>query len=701
MITCPKCKKELADGTKFCIGCGTELVEPVVEDTPVVEETPVVEKAPAEKKAPAFDVSKIMDTLKAVPKKVWAIGGGILLAAIVVIVAVVVILGMAPKDKHVVYLKDGELYLSMLDGKEPIELTTKFYSDDVEADSLVVLFTRKYVKFSQDGKKVFYPDKWDGESYDLYYRNTTGNAEGERIAKNVTSYSITADGKKVFYVSDGNIYSHNLKEETEIEEEVGGFWISEDAKRIVYLDEDYDLYQLKNGKEAEKIERGVELLYVSSDVNNVFYKDREGDIYVWNYDADEAKKIDDSVYAMVAGYNNGGAYYVKMNTTITTMADYIIDDYKDSDAAMVKPVYPDSANYAWPTYPDYPYSWDYDTYEEYEAALAQYQLDCEKYQTDYDAVYAQYQADIDKYDVDYDAWREKSDRDYYRGYFDSYEYTINNLALYYYDGTESKLVVDNMDYNTYSNFHREYLCDDQPPVLTFYVSKTGESVKINISDITSISSVNRTIKNSLESSIQFAVASGAESKALDMGLVENVYIGLDGKHVYYSPVTEMESGLLYEVSTDGTVSDPVEYDTEVGFVWGSLSNGKLVYFKDYDSDDKEGTLYIAKEKIEKDVYGMVVEVNGGEALYLWTDSNGDEGNLCYYNGKEVEEIQDDVSVLEYATTKNGGFIGLVDYSHSKEEGKLYYFEGTKEGKEIDEDVMTIIAPDVDLAPYIR
>jgi len=689
MVTCPNCKKELADGTKFCIGCGTKL-----EEAPVAEETPV-EVVPAEKKAPAFDVSKIVDTIKNVPKKMWAIGGGILAAIVVVIVAVVVILGMAPRAKHVVYLKDGELYLSMLDGKEPIELTSKFSSGDVGKDSVAVWLARQYVKFSEDGKRVFYPDKWDRDSYsfDLYYCNTSGNAEAERIAKNITGYAITPDGKTVYYVSDETLYSHNLKEETEIEDDVQGFWVSEDAKRIVFLDQDYDLYQLKNGKEPEKIARAIELCHVNEDVSNVFYKDREGDLYVWKYGAEEAEKIDDSVYSMITGYNNGGAYYVKMKTVTTTMADYIIDDYKDADAAIVKPVYPDYDSYSWPVAPDYPYSWDYATYEEYEAAYAQYQLDYEKYQTDYDAMYAQYQNDIDQYYKDYDAWYAKSDRDYYRERFVNYQYDISMLELYYYDGTESKLVVDNMDVSSHSNGQYSFLFDDMPPVLTFYVSEmVGESVKINISEISSLSTTNRLIKESLESNRRFAVASGAESNVFDAGLVENLHIAEDGKHVYYSPSDNTITDTLYEISTDGSVSDAVEYDTEVGFVWGTLSNGKPVYFKDYDYEDAEGTLYIAKEKIEKDVHDIIVPVNGGEGIFLWTDSNGDEGNLCYYDGKDVEELQDDVSLFDYGVTEKGGFIGLVDYSYSKEEGKLYYFEGTKEGKEIDEDVITIITP---------
>ncbi|MBO5097090.1 MAG: hypothetical protein J6B96_02110 [Agathobacter sp.] len=684
MVTCPNCKKELADGTKFCIGCGTKL-----------EEAPVVETATAEKKAPAFDVSKIADTIKNVPKKMWAIAGGILAAVVVVIVAVVVILGMAPRDKHVVYLKDGELYLSMLDGKEPIELTSKFASRELGQDSLEIWMARQYVKFSEDGKRVFYPEKCDRDSYsfDLYYRNTSGNAEGERIVKNITNYSITADGKTVFYVSDGTLYSHNLKEETEIEDDIQGFWVSEDAKRIVFLDQDYDLYQLKDGKEPEKIARAIELCHVNEDVSNVFYKDREGSLYVWKYGAEEAEKIDDSVYSMIIGYNNGGAYYVKMKTVTTTMADYIIDDYKDADAAIVKPVYPDYDSYSWPVAPDYPYSWDYATYEEYEAACAQYQLDYEKYQTDYDAMYAQYQNDIDQYYKDYDAWYAKSDRDYYRERFVNYQYDVSTLELYYYDGTESKLVVDNMDVSSHNNGQYSFLFDDMPPVLTFYVSEmVGESVKINISEISSLSTTNRLIKESLESNRRFAVASGTESNVFDRGLVRNLNIAEDGKHVYYSPSEDTGTGALYEISTDGSVSDAVEYDTEVGFVWGTLSNGKPVYFKDYDYEDAEGTLYIAKEKIEKDVHDIVVPVKGGEGIYLWTDSNGDEGNLCYYDGKDVKELQEDVSLFDCGVTEKGGFIGLVDYSYSKEEGKLYYFEGTKEGKEIDEDVITVITP---------
>ena len=48
MITCPKCNKELPDGTKFCSGCGSNVTStPVVEETPAVE-TPVAETPVAE-----------------------------------------------------------------------------------------------------------------------------------------------------------------------------------------------------------------------------------------------------------------------------------------------------------------------------------------------------------------------------------------------------------------------------------------------------------------------------------------------------------------------------------------------------------------------------------------------------------------------------------------------------------------------------
>ena len=676
MIKCPNCKKELADGTKFCTACGTKIDE----------------AAASQKKG--LDVGKIMETIKAVPKKMWAIGGGILAVAIVAIVAIVVLMGMAPKDKYVVYLKDGDLYMSMLDGKDPIELAKKFVSDDANANSTEILMSRGYIRFSEDGNTVFFPKKmnaYDGK-FDLYYRSTSRNAEEERIAKNVSSYAIDVEGKNVFYLSEGTLYQHNLKEETEIEDDIRGFWVSKDGKKVLFQDTDYDLYQW-NGKDAERIEKAISVVGVADDVNKVFYTDRESDLYVWNYDTGEAKKIDDAVSQFITGYDNGGAYYAKINTITTTMADYIIDDYAASDAAMEKPVYPNRNDYTWPEQPDYPYSWNYDSYEEYEAAYAQYLLDYEKYQSDYNAMYDQYQKDIDKYYEDYNAWSAKDSRDYYRQYFSNYTYNTTFVELYYFDGNESKLVVDNINMDAFQSYNFGYHSGDQAPVMSFYVSKMEESAKIKIEEISSLSSTNRLIKNSLTGSLQFAIASGADSKVITDGKVNRTIFSEDGKHIYYLVMDEAaDAYVVYEVAIDGSISDAVEYDREVGYVWGTLSNGQIVYFKDYDEDNAEGTLYIGKEKIEKKVYQTVVEVKEKEALYFWTKSNGDEGDLCYYDGKEVEEIQEDVSIHIYGTSKDGGFIGLVDYSYSKNEGKLYYFEGTKKATELDEDVTTIMKP---------
>ncbi|MBQ8627537.1 MAG: zinc ribbon domain-containing protein [Agathobacter sp.] len=662
MITCPNCKTELANETKFCTTCGAPI-----------------------KKNP-----------KKIPMKIWAIGAGAVVALIVVVVIIAAILGAGSKDKYTVYLKDGELQLNLLNGKDSIEITSKFVgSMDEDYATAVAGYAHYLVKLSKDGKTIFYPDKFDGSSYtfDLYYRSATNaKAEEKKIASDVYSYALSKDGKFVIYANHKGLYEYNFKDDEKIDGDIEAYWISEDCKSIVYTTNDGDVYRWEHGKESKKLESSVNVQYVSQDLSTIIFLE-DSTLYVKKGTEDKIQ-IDDNVSEVVQSYENGGIYYTKISTTMTTMGDYILDDYADSDAAMVEPKYPSYYDYEWPEKPTYPYSWNYDTDEEYQQALVEYDLALAQYQVEYNTVYAQYEADTQNYQMLLEEWYAKEARDYYREYFDSYEFVTTNIELYYYDGDKTKEVVKNMDNDMFIS--GEYMISDSEdePVILFHVAETDEVAKIRIEDIESFASVRNQIRESLEASVSFAVASKDEYRVLVDGSMTGYTISADAKNVYYiTDIDESNEGTLYEVSVAGKLGEAVKYETGVAALsLYTLESGKVIYYKDFDWDDYSGTLYIGKEKIEEDVSGAVSETADGEALYFMKDVDDGEGTLCYYKNGKIKEIGEDVYVSSIALTADGGVLYLVDYSISKEEGDLFYSDNGKEGKEIDDDVAAIVAP---------
>lgn len=650
MKVCPNCKKELAEDAKFCTGCGKKLE--------TVQET-------------------------AQPKKrsvnLFAIAGGGILAAVVLIALVIGMLNFGGNGKYVVYLKNGALYVNTLNGKESLRVTKKL----TESGSLYS--AAAHVCVSEDGKRIFYPEKYlDGE-FDLYYRSTTDTKkEGERIAKGISGYTLSADGKMVYYVKNSTLYKYDFKEETEIEDELKGFWYSEDGNKLLYLTEDYDLYQWKGGKKGEKIAKNIELFHVSEDASTVFYADEERNLYVWKEGLD-AEKIDEKVSSFVIGYADGSAYYKKDTSITKTMADYIQDDYASSDAAIKEPVYPNYNNYEWPQSPQRPWSWGYASNEEYQKALEEYEALYAAYTEEYNKVNEQYHADVDNYNTQYTEWSQKNRRDNLRKNFASYEYEITTASLYYFDGEKSVLVAENL--STQAQTGCEY--SHENAVYTFYLAKTENLEKISIDEITSLSTVNRQIQNALNEEIQFAVATKSAFREMEAENVENVEIAPNGKELYYV-VSKEEGRTIYRVSLGGEISEAEEYDNGVEYVCGIIGDGALAYFKDFDSEEDTGTLYIAKEKVAKEVYFDIASTEDGERIYLWRDVKDREGTLVYYDGEDLQEIEEDAYAYDYVLTEEGGILYLQDYSAEKREGELHYYLKGKEAKVIDDDVTLII-----------
>ena len=93
MITCPKCNKELSDGTKFCDGCGAQIFETIFALIAVSRSSGrvcflarvaelLLLKLPAEEQPAAVPTEK-----KKLPKKAIMFGGiGVAVVAVLILV---------------------------------------------------------------------------------------------------------------------------------------------------------------------------------------------------------------------------------------------------------------------------------------------------------------------------------------------------------------------------------------------------------------------------------------------------------------------------------------------------------------------------------------------------------------------------------------------------------------------------------------
>ena len=716
MITCPNCKTQLEDGTKFCMLCGapvgqqgTPVAQPEPQPEPPVEEAyetaPLVEEV--YETVPSMEyvyedapIAEPEKKRKKIPVKFIVIGLAVIAVIVAVIVALFMFFGSNAKEKSAVYLKDGKLYLSLLDGKEPIKITSKFV--DNEDDAFLTYYAGWFVSISEDGKNIFYPENTtmsdDNFKFDLCYRSTTDpDAKGEEIESDVSSYTVSKDSKFVVYQTvDGDFYVYDIKkqESDRIDKKVSDWYSSEDLKTIVYMTEDGDLHLWKYGKDSEKLESNVDwVTHVTKDASKVFYR-KDDNLYVKEGTKDE-EKIASNVSDVIQAYDNGGVYYTKSETTTTTLADYIIDDYADSDAAMVRPEWPSYYDYQWPEAPDYVYYWDYDTEEAYQQALAEYDLAYAAYEAEYARVNAQYEADQENYYVLDEAWDAKLDRDYYRESAKSYEFSNTKITLYYYDGKDSVVVTSLVDEELYSWGEYSYSQSDETPVMLIHTSERAKVGMVRIEEINSMYDTYEKVQQALTPQVAFAVVREDECSVLASEEMESYGI-LDGaKEIYYLKNLDIETyeGDLYVASVEKEIGDADKYASDV-FGVSCLASGEIIYYKDVERDEETysyiGTLFIGDEKIEKDVaVGSLRETEDGKMYYFFNDIEGSEGTLCYYKNGKVEEIADDV-YQNIVLTPEGGVLYLVDYDEEDREGTLYYSVNGKEGEEIDDDVAAIV-----------
>lgn len=234
----------------------------------------------------------------------------ILIAVVCVVLAILLIRGIANSfskeskvpDYGVVYTTDdGDLMVVGANGKKPVKLANNS-SNDVEYANT----TERYILFTKDDNLYLY-DKKDGE-------DTT------KIDKDVSSFGFSDDDKYIYYVNDdAELYTYK-KESKKIDNDVT--YVIGTADNNIFYTKDDELYvrNMNAKKDKVKIASEVKNQVLSEDGSKVLYQNEDGDLYIYKVSSKKAVKIASDVYDVLDGNeeldklmyitNDGDVYYV-------------------------------------------------------------------------------------------------------------------------------------------------------------------------------------------------------------------------------------------------------------------------------------------------------------------------------------------------------------------------------------------------------
>lgn len=689
MIRCPSCGKELADGSTFCDDCGTRIPEQQTVGTIFCpncgtqnsadsafcqscgtslreESSAETSKKPTKMKPIFSDAAGGIATKKRKPILFGAIG----IVAVILIVFIVSQFagGGSGSSDYALYIKEGEIYYTNFSKNGPIEVTSRLDSNNVLSDySDMEYGSDLKVILCDDGKTLFYPDRWDRGEFSLYYRNIKKpSEEPTRIDTGITTYSVTDKGDQVFYLKGGILYKNDKKDNKEkIANDVLNFTINDDGSKVAYQDEDFGLY-IWDGGQKEQIASDIDYVTKYGDNLSAIYYFKENAIY--KYTSSGSEKLISNAESLVHIYDTGEIYYITAEEEVLKLVDYINDDKLASDAAMITPERPTS--------PNRPYSYRYDTDAEYEAAQAQYEID-----------YAAYQAAYEQYQTDTQEYRNKQTRDNLRNSLKSETINRTVYSLYYFDGSDSTLVSDAVS-NAYGH---SYAYDK--PVVAVRLNEQEEINKVRLSDISSVSEASSRVSEALETASEYHIVVGTNISSVGQENISNFFFAEDGSKIYF--VADLDSnyrsGDLYQITNNnGQVGSPSLYDTDVvNYSIGIMNDGNAYYIKDINDRD-EGELYVNKKSIAFDVSRYSISYNDDlNALFYYTDYNTErgDGTLTMYKNNTSTAISDDV--YDYSVINGDDILYLYDYSSRSRGGSLYLYSG-KTAEKIDDDVSAIV-----------
>lgn len=493
------------------------------------------------------------------------------------------------------YFQDESLMLIDLKKKkaQPVEITDSYTKSGGYYEGEDIL--------SPDQTYLFYKEDYDGDTYRLFRAKVSKPDAGEQIDSRVTSHEILKDNT-VLYVKKNRLYWYNGKTSLDFGKNIAYYKADKDAKHVVWSESEdgqgatYYYQDLAQKSDKLQIEKNVKEIRMSKDFTRFYVVKSNGKIYEVDTKGN-SKNIDRHVQE-IKSFNSetGQMYFVKSKPKKVKYSEVVYDDTNMLSA-------------------------------------------------------------------------------HTRQNLENETFEIPSYELYYYEGwgKEAQMVSE--------NYGGIFFSDGTYCLYSEYPS-TSE-MKVNWSEMDNNGwsyAVQEALKDN--SLLKLAVGGTVLAEYDDIDYSTSRYNKESGKLYIYSENSEKEEGIIYVTSLEGkSAGELAEYDNDVpsGMLMFASEQG-LYYLKDYENSS--GDLYFNGERIKSDVC-WITNVDKGRLIACASDYYEYTYELSLYNGKKDTLVAKDVRAAECAP--DGTVVLLSDYDNNLGEGDLMYFDG-KELRELDRGV---------------
>lgn len=714
MIRCPKCNKELEDGSLFCDECGSPVGEPAPQETapagngaafggtaPIGGAAPASETASIGGAAPASETAPIGGAAPAggtapiggaapAGQKVCPVCGRLLPADALFCDGCGANMGVSPAATEA----------PGADGKSGKKGKGKAIYLILAAAVVLCVAVVAVLAFGLMGKggrgtdyamyikekELFYSDlKKKGEQItdDLVDEGDISNADFAGNAYSISQYVVRSeDGSKLFYPDmlsekdNGftlywNRVDRSGDEAHKIDSDVLEYRVDDKASYVIYRKDGDKLYSYSLKKQdKEKIASDVMGFAASDDGKTVYYVLNDGTVYLWTRSGG-SERVDSDVHHVEAlSEDFRTVYYIKEDNLYQKKIGKDREKI-DSDVTRVLRVYDSDHIY-------YLKDWD-------ELTADMVIVDDKKDEDENLQEPSSYFSITPEEQEAYEAKRRRNDlREDLEEYFEENRYSSLSV-LCYYDGRDKEEILEG--------------------VMSANVAVKGEAVLVAALDQDNMEPkklsrveqddiwIGSAVDEVLRESCVYTLAEGAKTIDLDIDPEENIYdcsIDSDGNRILYLTDYdgEKDEGDLYQITVKNGKASESELVASDAYAYRfGFTEDSCLYYEDVK--DGEGDLYIGDESVAYDVYVYLgVTEDSGDCYYL-TDYNSDKqrGTLYRYSGGKSVKIADDVH--RYDTLGDGRVLILNDYSMDSYRGQLCLYSG-KKLETLDDDVVCIL-----------